>query len=346
MRIRRLASRCAASVAVALLAVGALTATSLPAQALDPAIPLPSVDGRLAGTDRYGTAVAVSKAAFPATAPVVYVASGANFPDALSAGPVAAAKGGPLLLTRPTRLPAEIAAEIGRLQPKKIVIVGSRGAVSGSVEAALKKLGPQVVREGGTDRYATSRRLVERSFPATAPAVYLATGAGFADALSAGAAAAKAGGPVLLVRGNASGLDVGTTALLEKLSPGTITIVGGKNAVSNGILQQAKTLAGTVTRIGGVDRYETSAMIADTWSAAQHAYIASGATFPDALVGSALAGKEGEPLYIIDPVCPPRDAQRSQRGLGITALTVLGGPSVLADDAPTRTDYCMAPATP
>jgi len=42
---------------------------------------------RIAGPDRYGTAAAVSASRFTGTAPVVYVAAGGNFPDALAGGP-------------------------------------------------------------------------------------------------------------------------------------------------------------------------------------------------------------------------------------------------------------------
>jgi hypothetical protein len=93
---------------------------------------------RIAGANRYETSVAVSKVAFPNGASVVYVASGTAFPDALSAASLAA--NGPVLLTDPNRLPPEVAGEIRRLKPLKVVIVGGTAAVSVGVENELAKL--------------------------------------------------------------------------------------------------------------------------------------------------------------------------------------------------------------
>ena len=55
---------------------------------------------RLAGQNRYDTAVAVSADGFPTGAPVVFVATGENFPDGLAASAVAGVLGGPVLLDR------------------------------------------------------------------------------------------------------------------------------------------------------------------------------------------------------------------------------------------------------
>lgn len=95
---------------------------------------------RIAGNNRYETAVAVSQTAYPNGATVAYIVSGTTFPDALTAAPLT--KNGPLLLTHPDRLPPETAAEIKRLGATKIVIVGGLSAVSASVENELKKLVP------------------------------------------------------------------------------------------------------------------------------------------------------------------------------------------------------------
>ena len=93
---------------------------------------------RLQGPNRYETAAAVSRHAFPNGAPVVVVASGTNFPDALVAAPFGVR--GPILLTERDRLPISTANEIKRLKAKEIIIVGGLNAVSQSVEADLNSL--------------------------------------------------------------------------------------------------------------------------------------------------------------------------------------------------------------
>ncbi len=286
----------------------------------------PTISKRLAGSDRFETSVAVSKAEYPDGASVVYVASGVSFPDALTLGPVAALQQGPLLLTHPAYVPAAVFAEIKRLRPQKIVIAGGTDTISAAVEKDLKPFATVVKRIGGSNRYATSRQLVEASFTEPVKSVYLATGADFPDALSAGAAAAHASGPLVLIDGNAPALDTATSALLRTLRPESITIAGGPAVVSDGIVRQAKTLAATVKRVSGDDRFETSAALAGAWSGTiAHAYVASGTDFPDALVGSAAAGRRGEPMYVSYLSCTPSALAGSFRTHITSTATVIGG---------------------
>jgi hypothetical protein len=95
---------------------------------------------RIAGNNRYETAVAVSRTAYPNGATTVYIVSGTDYPDALSASSLT--KNGPLLLTHPDRLPPETANEIRRLKATKIVIIGGTNAVSTKVEKELAALVP------------------------------------------------------------------------------------------------------------------------------------------------------------------------------------------------------------
>ena len=174
---------------------------------------------RLSGTDRYQTSVAVAHQEFPATAPTVYVASGLNYPDALSAGPAAVERGGPVLLTDPDQLPAAVAAEIHSLAPSTIVVMGGPGSVSTAVESQLQAAVPAatVSRVSGGDRYQTSQMLVASAFPSSST-IYVATGGNYPDALSAGGAAGSHGFPLLLVNGAAASVDAGTAGC----SPGSM----------------------------------------------------------------------------------------------------------------------------
>ncbi|WP_162255964.1 cell wall-binding repeat-containing protein [Leifsonia sp. Root227] len=318
------------------LAFAAPAANATPTEA-------PRVTERLAGADRFATAVAVSASAYPDSAPVVYLTSGVNFPDALSAGPVAATQGGPVLLTKWDQVPAVTTAELKRLSPKKIVLVGGTSALAPSVEKKMMSLAPQVVRVAGADRYDTSRRLAEATFTSPVSTVYLATGKDYPDALSAGAAAGTVGGPVLLVDGDADRLDAATQATVKKLAPGKLVVAGGPTAVSDGVLANAMSIVPVASRVAGSDRFETSAAIGSTFGSATHAYLASGWNYPDALVGSALAGKNGQPLYVIMPTCQPAGMVLGERELGITELTIIGGTHTIRDTAISTHDGCSVP---
>ncbi len=94
---------------------------------------------RMAGANRYATAVDVSSSTFTAS-PVAFIATGANFPDALGGGPVAGSVPGPLLLVPGSSVPSDVATELRRLGPNRIVILGGTGVVSSTVEAQLEAL--------------------------------------------------------------------------------------------------------------------------------------------------------------------------------------------------------------
>jgi len=289
--------------------------------------PAPSVD-RLAGQDRYTTAVAISRSAFPSTAPIAYVASGVGFADALAAAPAAARAGGPLLLTPATKPPAALLDELRRLKPKRIVVVGGTGAVAKSAADVFAKIAP-VTRLGGADRYATSRKVVDYAFPGTTPALYVASGANFPDALAASAAAGRFDSPVVLSNGRA--LDAATSALVKRLGPGRIRVAGGAGVVSDAVLGSLKKLAGDTKRVAGADRFGTGLAISgDAYGTSPRAFVANGLNFPDALAGAAFAGSTDSPLFLSQQNCLARGTTAELQRLGVTRVTLLGADGVLS----------------
>ena len=252
---------------------------------------------RLGGSDRFDTAVRISRASFSSTAPVVYVTTGGNYPDALAAGAAAAAQGGPLLLVDPGYVPDVTLAELRRLQPASIVLVGGTQAVAAQVATTLNTIGP-VTRLAGVDRYETARKVSDYAF-GTAGTVYLATGMDFPDALSASAAAGAAKVPVLLTNGSLPAVEQSTLDQLRKLGVTNVKIVGGVMAVSAGIEQTVRAAGFTVQRLAGADRFLTSVAInRDAFPNPSKVYVATGIGFADALAGSAAAARAGSPLYV------------------------------------------------
>ncbi|MGH1547825.1 cell wall-binding repeat-containing protein [Leifsonia poae] len=288
---------------------------------------------RIAGSDRFDTSVKIAQQAYPTTADTVYVATGLNYPDALSAGPAAAKEGGPLLLVAYT-LSDAVRNEILSLHPKTIRIVGGVNVVPPAIESALvavgKQVGATVTRIAGSDRFETSRRIATTAFGASIPTAFVATAMNFPDALAAGAAAGASGAPVLLVNGGASSIDPVTTAYLASRGTKKVTVVGGVNVVSPGVLSGLGINGVTVTRLSGSDRFETAEQVGRaSFPTFTTAYLASGLGFPDALAGSALAAVKGAPLFTTNGGCVPRSvlsdlsAQKAQR------VFLLGGTAVL-----------------
>ncbi|MGD8168575.1 cell wall-binding repeat-containing protein [Herbiconiux sp. P16] len=289
-----------------------------------------AVVDRVAGADRFEVAVNISKLAYPGTADIVFVATGGNYPDALSAGPAAAHLGGPLLLTATESLVPNVANEIKRLNPKEIVVVGGVNSISNGTFDQLKTLQTNIVRIGGADRYEASRNLVTFSFGKTgASTAYVATGANFPDALSAGAAAATMSGPVLLVNGGSLALDPSTKNTLTSLGVKNIVVAGGPNSVSP-TLENDLAKIGWVVRDGGTDRFAASVAINQrAFPTASRAFLATGLNFPDALAGSAWAGLIGAPLYVTNRDCVPSTTLAAMAAQGVTRITLLGGPATL-----------------
>ena len=288
---------------------------------------------RRSGADRYATALAIS-ASFTPGVPVLYIATGANFPDALSAAPAAAAQGGPLLLVPPTGPTSALLTEIRRLAPKRIVVVGGESVVSAKTYNALSSLAPSIRRDAGGDRYSTSRVIVSRAFD-TASTVFLATGRNFPDALSASAAAGSLSAPVLLVDGNSGTIPSAATALMTELGATTVRLVGGTSVVSSSIENSLVSRYGrtAVKRHAGADRYATSAAVnRAVFNSAPSAFFAVGTSFPDALAGAALAGALSSPLYVVPKTCVPTSVRDHVLSVDPGSRILLGGTSVLGTE--------------
>ena len=282
---------------------------------------------RIAGADRFAASANISQRTFPAGATIAYVASGLNFPDALSAAALAGAAGGPLLLVTPGSVPSLILQELRRLDPDRIVVAGGPASVSESVMATLRTVSPTVDRMSGADRYEASRALALDAYGASgANTVFVATGNGFADALAAGPAAASLRAPVLLVPGLASTADDATLAVLRQLGAEKVVIVGGPGSVTAGIATSLAVAGHTVERVGGADRFEVSAKLASIYFPhASRAYVATGLGFADALSGGAAAGAVGAPMFTVLTGCVPTPAHTELAAQGPDDMILLGG---------------------
>ena len=197
---------------------------------------------RLAGADRYATAAAVSRSAFAPGVPVAYVATGTSFPDALAGGVAAGRQRGPVLLVAPTALPATTRAELDRLNPARIVVLGGPSVVSDAVASALRPYTTgTVTRLSGVDRYATAVAVSKATTGTDAPrTVYLAAGGSFPDGLAGTPVAARAGGPLLIVP--SGGLPADVAAELRRLNPPRVVILGGTSVVSAAVAAQVAAL--------------------------------------------------------------------------------------------------------
>lgn len=287
---------------------------------------------RISGKSRYETAVDVSKKGWISSETVV-LASGGNFPDALSAAPLAAYYDAPLLLTKTDALPTAVKDELKRLKTKEVVLIGGKSVISPSVEKELASMGitqAKIKRISGVDRYETSVNIAKQ-MAGTTEAV-IASGTTFADALSIAPIAGNKKMPILLTKSNTLSPEV-KTYLAAKAFKKTY-IIGGKGAVSD---NAAKGIKNSV-RIAGTSRYETnSAVIAYFASSFEgdHLYLSTGSNYPDALAGSVNAARQKAPLVLLSPRAQnPSTVQTVQSHLeSATGIYILGGEGALPTDS-------------
>ena len=147
---------------------------------------------------------------------------------------------------------------VDRASNRLVGLQNSRSSRVLLIEPRVSPL-PAVDRVGGADRFAVAAGVSRDTFESgAAPVAYVASGEVFADALSGAAAAGLAGGPVLLV--TRDGVPGATAEELRRLRPGRIVVLGGPAAVSTGV-EKSLGEFGSVSRIGGADRFAVSAAI-------------------------------------------------------------------------------------
>ena len=279
---------------------------------------------RLAGLNRQETAIEVAKAAYPAGADTVILARDDDFPDALTSAPLAYKEHAPILLTNSQSLSPKVLAEINRLEPRKVILLGSTAAISDQVQNQLISLGYSVNRIWGANRYATAAAIAKEL--GTFGKAIVVNGDNFPDALVIASPAAQNGEPILLTA--ASALASETDRVLRQLSVAETLVIGAEVRVSDSVLEQ---LPGH-RRIAGPNRYMTAAYVLSEYPPyGQGVYMATGEDFPDALSGGLLAAIQGTNVVLVPPDGLPLallDVVRSWQGMMVIAL---GGPNVVPE---------------
>lgn len=302
-------------------------------------VPTTSIVDRIDGANRYDVSANVASRAFPSgKAPLVYVASGENYADALSASAIAAEHKAPLILSSADSLHSSssyVRNVLAGYEPSNVVVVGGEATLHQSVIDELKALSshPTVTRIGGADRFEVSRNLISDPAFGAVPSskLFIASGLTFPDALSASPAAVKTTAPVLLVNGSAPALSPAETALITARGVKGATVFGGLDTVSAGIEASIKAATGSVSRVAGADRYAVSANTSAAFftTATDTIYFATGANFPDALAGGVLAGVNGAPILLTQKSCVTQEVADQVKFLKPKHIVLLGGPNSL-----------------
>ncbi|MDY6231340.1 cell wall-binding repeat-containing protein [Peptostreptococcus porci] len=227
---------------------------------------------RIGGKDRVETSLMIAK---KMNSKAVYIASGKDFPDALSISPLAAEAGIGIVLAMDN---SDLNKELKDMGVMTTSVIGGSNSVS---DEMFKNLSKDFVsnRLYGKDRYETSE-IIARGMKYFN--VGIATGKNFPDALVSGPLLGKKGMAMLLIDGNKS------TSLPDNFKG--IYTFGGKSSVATDFGK----------RIAGMDRYETSEKIASEYDKYDTVILASGTNFADALAVSPLSKKLNAPILLTD----------------------------------------------
>ncbi|WP_053216155.1 cell wall-binding repeat-containing protein [Guptibacillus hwajinpoensis] len=287
---------------------------------------LPVSTTRIAGENRYETAIKISQAGWKESAQSVILARGDDFPDALSGAPLAYDADSPILLTHSHKLDPNVKEEIFRLNPQVVYILGGDVAISPEVEQEIIDMDIKTHRFGGADRYETSA-LIGAYLPSSDTAV-VANGTKFPDALAVASYAAENAYPIILTKQNEMPK---ASAKLLKNYPKSLAI-GGTAVISEDLFNTLP----DATRYGGADRYETASIIARELNPSYKAFVSTGLEFADALTGSVLAAKTESSFLLVHPEKMQDAVLQAKEDLGIYHFTILGGPKAVSPSIETE----------
>jgi putative cell wall-binding protein len=294
---------------------------------------------RRGGNNRYDTMEAVVQATFEQSDYAVLV-TGEYYADALLANGLAGTIKCPVILTTPGSLSPQAERELTRLAVKSIYIIGNTNAVSTAIEADLVAHQYNVMRIAGGSEQETSAMVLEACRKAGSPSenVIIATSKNFPDALSIGPWAYATGSPILFTDAAGMLTDAQVAALKNDSKIKHALVIGGDSAVSDAVANQlTSNIEGW--RIGGKDRYDTSAKVAD-WCVTHggltyaNPVLTTATNFPDALCGAALAAKSKSVLLVADRLSDVTIERLRKNASSNHGGYILGGEKVIAFDNP------------
>ncbi len=276
----------------------------------------------------------------------VVVATGANFPDALVAVPIASwldeygvKQCTPIMLVS-DKLPPGFSNTYDSIrdQIEEVCIMGGVKAVSSSIESQLRQYfyKAQIYRYSGATRYDTAVDAALKEWSSGSSGVIITRGDLFPDAVAAGPLASYLSWPILLVQPKY--IPYNTKQAIQKLGANEAIILGSPAAISSDVERELKNMGLNITRLGGSDRYETAKKIAEYYTSilredgifVNDVIITTGKSFPDALAGGPLGFMRNAPVLFVKNEYIPDATIEAVNNINPEFLTIIGGPSVVS----------------
>ena len=291
---------------------------------------------RLQGKDRFETSINVGTKYKEENGEEklknVIVSSAFGFADSLSGSILSKKLDAPIILIGNNENSSKQAIEYIKNNVDKtgnIYILGGTAAVSNNIENIIKNNGYNTKRLSGKDRFETCNAIVSEFTVKENTPVVIVNGLNFADALSVSAPASIKGYPILLSGKDA--LPGYAKDIVKNSKPSEVYIIGGEGALSKNIENEIKKIQSSakITRLSGKDRYETSLKVNEHFANRETVIMASGTNYPDALSGSALAGKLNASLLLINDGSLNKQIKFIDKEK-TDGVTLLGGEGVLS----------------
>lgn len=292
---------------------------------------------RIEGKNRVETSIKVSQVAYKGEkVDTVLLAGYDGQADALTATFVAGQEDAPLLLTYKNKLDDKLLAELERLNPERIVILGGENVIYKTVENGLRSKGYEVKRIEGSSRIETAINVASdyydyKSGLSKASKVFVIEYSSLVDALAIGPVAARDGIPILIMKKDSVPSQV--ASFLEEKDIEEVTIVGGESRISGKGKNELESIVGVgkIKRISGNNRIQTSITICDTYFANRDStVVANGHRYTDALIGGYFAAKKNAPIILTNEGQVTEGALHCIGKVDVKSY-VLGGQSVIND---------------
>lgn len=286
---------------------------------------------RIEGLNRYETAVELSKYTYKSS-PIVIVATGENYPDALAGGTLAIQLDAPILLTQKNNVDPLLQEELKRLGTQRIYLLGGESAVSKEVENELGKIA-KTIRIAGKNRYETANEIGNMRFELRKDQSILVpgdnyvfvSGTNFPDALCASPFVGQ-----MMYGGNPS-----TYLLLTQRDHNVSgsTVIGGPSAFSFPVSGFTSEYG---ERIYGKNRYSTAVEVAKRYpkeigKEIDTIILTNGLNYPDALSSAPLVASKQAALLLTNPKNLSLETKEYIRENKIKKVIVVGGNSAVSE---------------
>lgn len=293
---------------------------------------------RIAGNNRFNTAASISGKLYNRKVSNVVLANGYNYADQISASILGAGLKAPVFLVgNDTEYDKEALSYIKQNMEKsgKVYLVGGKNSIKNALATSIKSLGfKNIERIEGKDIYQTHIKINDKLNVKKGSPIIIASGEGFADALSAATIAQVNKYPIILTEKNR--LSKEAEAYIKNINPSKVYIIGGEGVVSGNVKNAVSSLTGisdgNMVRISGADRYKTNMNVLKYFDIKGDTIaIASGTSFPDSLVGSVYAANSNAPILLVSNTIDLSEQSKYVYTKGYKNCIIFGGEGVVSD---------------